>query len=67
MAIGEYGPASGEEMMIMEQASVPAGMLNEDESTRFNVTIPEQMDEQKSQEEESSGWPWLLGLLLFAL
>lgn len=67
MAIGEYGTASGEEMVIIEQASVPAGMLTEEESTRFNVTIPKQIEEQKSQEEGSSSWPWLLGLLLFAL
>jgi len=66
MAVGEYGTASSEELMLEEVATVPSGLLNEDESKKFNVTIPEQLEAEKSQE-ESSGWPWLLGLLLLAL
>ncbi len=66
MAIGEYGTASGEVLVIEEEdVPVPQGMLNEDESTRFNVTIPTKQLEEKQPEEESSGnWAWLLGLLL---
>lgn len=66
MAIGEYGTASSEELVIIESAAVPAGMLNQEEATQFNVTIPQQLEQQK-QEEGSSGWPWLLGIILLAL
>ncbi|MCP4491784.1 MAG: FecR domain-containing protein [Gammaproteobacteria bacterium] len=66
MAIGEYGTANGEELLIEEDVSIPVGMLSEEESTRFNVTIPKQQMEEKQAEEESGGnWVWLLGLLLF--
>lgn len=66
MAMGEYGTASSDELLLIESAAVPAGMLNEEESTQFNITIPQQLEEQKS-EEGSSGWPWLLGIILLAL
>ena len=65
MAIGEYGTASADELAIQDEAPVPVGMLNEEESTRFNITIPKQMEEKKPLEEESGGsWGWLFGLLL---
>lgn len=66
MAMGEYGTASSDELVIIESAAVPTGMLNQEESTQFNVTIPKLLEEQK-QEEGSSGWPWLLGIILLAL
>ncbi len=66
MAIGEYGTASADELLIQDEAPVPVGMLDAEESKRFNVTIPKQIEEKKIEvEEESSGnWAWLLGLLL---
>lgn len=68
MAIGEYGTASREELVVQNEVSVPEGMLDTDESNRFNVTIPKQLEEKAAEEEKSgSGWAWLLGLLLFAL
>ncbi len=67
MAIGEYGTASREEMVILDEIPVPEGMLDTEESTRFNVTIPRQLKEKEIEEESSSGWLWVLGLLLLAL
>ncbi len=51
MAIGEYGTASGEELLIEEDTSVPVGMLNEEESTRFDITIPKLLEEKQLEEE----------------
>ncbi len=67
MAIGEYGTASREEMVILDEVPVPEGMLDAEESTRFNVTIPRQLEEKAKEEESNSGWLWILGLLLLAL
>jgi len=65
MAVGEYGTASAGELLIQDEAPVPVGMLNDEESKRFNVTIPKKIEEKKVVEEESSSsWAWLLGLLL---
>lgn len=66
MAIGEYGTASREELAVQDKVPVPEGMLNADESNRFNVTIPKQLEEKAVKEEEgsNSGWAWLLLLLL---
>ncbi len=74
MAVGEYGTASGEELLVEEGVPVPVGMLNEAETKRFNVTIPKQPEAKVIQQEEeviqpeeksSNNWVWLLGLLLF--
>lgn len=67
MAIGEYGTASREEMVILDEVSVPEGMLDAEEATRFNVTIPKKLKEKVIEEESNSGWAWILGLLLLAL
>ncbi|MCP3687739.1 MAG: FecR domain-containing protein [Gammaproteobacteria bacterium] len=72
MAVGEYGTATAEGLVIEENVPVPVGMLNEDESTRFNViTIPEQIEEKQAEqaEQEPAGndWVWLLGLGLLLL
>lgn len=68
MAIGEYGTASSEELVVLDEVPVPQGMLDADESERFNITIPQQLKEEADKEEaSSSAWPWILGLLLLAL
>lgn len=67
MAIGEYGTASTEELVILDEVPVPQGMLDAEESKRFNITIPQQLKEQAEKEDSSSSWAWLLGLLLLAL
>ncbi len=67
MAIGEYGTASRDEMVILDEVPVPEGMLDAEESTRFNVTIPKKLKEEAMEKESGSGWAWILGLLLLAL
>ena len=64
MAMGEYGTATTEALMIEEEVPVPVGFLNDYESRQFNVTIP-----QKQKEEESSTkpWMWAIGILLLAV
>ena len=69
MAIGEYGTASSELLAVQDEVPVPEGMLDAEETERFNVTIPKQIEQEAANEEESSssGWAWILGLLLLAL
>ena len=68
MAIGEYGTASNEALTLEEEAPVPVGFLDAEESHKFNVTIPEQL-EQASEEKggESNAWKWTVGILLLAV
>lgn len=64
MAVGEYGTASREEMVVLNDVAVPAGLLDSEESTQFNITIPQQ---QKADESSSrSMWGWILGIILIA-
>jgi len=65
MAIGEYGTASGELLAVQDGVPVPEGMLDAEETTRFNTTIPSQIKPEPVKEESSGGsWAWLLLLLL---
>lgn len=65
MAIGEYGTATPDELVLHDNTPVPYGMLSAEEDYQFNVTIPKQKALEVNKEEESSnGWYWLLGLLL---
>lgn len=63
MAVGEYGTASQQALLIENEMRLPVGFLDEDETHKFDVTIPEQIEQQR-QEESSSSWYWALGLLL---
>ncbi len=67
MAIGEYGTASRQELVVLDDATVPPGLLDSEESTHF-VTTAQQMDKT---DESSSGtkhmWAWILGILLIAV
>jgi hypothetical protein len=66
MAMGEYGTATPEVLVIEEEKRVPAGFLNAEESQMFNDTIPQQVKQE--QEDESSGsWMWIVGVLLLAV
>ncbi len=69
MALGEYGTASGDQLIIEETSEVPNGFLDEDESYKFNVTIPQQMAETQPVEEPESDTSWgaILGGLLLLL
>ena len=65
MAMGEYGTATRETLVIEEEKPVPSGFLDADESHQFNVTIPQQMQEEEEQA-SSNTWKWVVGLLLLA-
>jgi hypothetical protein len=62
MAVGEYGIASREELAVLEDVGVPSGLLDTEESTQFNVTIPQQ--QKKADESSDSMWKWILGIIL---
>lgn len=64
MAIGEYGTASREELAVLEDVTVPSGLLDTQESTQFNVTIPQQ--QEKVEDSSDSMWKWILGIILIA-
>ncbi len=70
VAVGEYGTATGEDLIVEDNIKVPVGMLNEEESTHFNATIPKQLEEVQAEEVQPEeeplnySWLWLLGLLL---
>ena len=67
MAIGEYGTASRQELVVLDDATVPPGLLDSEESKQF-VATSQQMDKT---DESSSGtkhmWAWILGILLIAV
>ena len=67
MAIGEYGTASNEALTIEEEVPVPVGFLDAEESHKFNVTIPQQLEQVSEDDEESNTWKWALGILLLAV
>lgn len=65
MAMGEYGTATPDELVLEEETPVPAGFLDTDEVKIFN-----DVGMQKAQPEEqssSSPWAWIVGLLLLAV
>ncbi len=64
MAMGEYGTASSEVLMIEEEKPVPVGFLNVQETQKFNATAPAM--EKVEAEESSNTWAWVLGILLLA-
>ena len=64
MAMGEYGTATPEVLVVEEEKPVPAGFLDAEESQMFNVTMPQQVEQE---EETSSSWMWVVGVLLLAV
>jgi len=66
MAMGEYGTATPEIMVIEEEAPIPVGFLNQAETQQFNATVPPKMEIQE-QESSTKSWPWVLGVLLLAI
>jgi hypothetical protein len=65
MAMGEYGTATTETLIIEEEAPVPVGFLNQEETQQFNVTVPQKTEIK--EEKSSKAWPWILGVLLLAI
>ena len=65
MAVGEYGTASHEELVVLNDAPVPSGLLDSEESTQFNISTPQQQ-EKVDESSDNSVWGWILGILLIA-
>jgi hypothetical protein len=68
MALGEYGSATREELVLQERKTLPTGFLDTDETGRFDATIPPPREQAQEQEQESSNtWMWILGALLLVV
>jgi len=65
MAIGEYGTASRDELAVIDDVAVSPGLLDTEESTQFNVIIPQQ--QEKVDDSSGSMWKWILGIILIAV
>jgi len=67
MALGEYGTATTETLIIEDEKPVPSGFLDQQETQMFQAAIP--MAKPEVQEEKSSdkGWAVVLGILLLAI
>jgi hypothetical protein len=67
MATGEYGTASRQELVVLDDATIPPGLLDSEESTQF-VTTAQQMDKaDESSSRTKHMWAWILGILLIAV
>ncbi len=65
MAMGEYGTATPDALVLEEEAPVPVGFLGTEEVQIFNkVEIPKAQPEEQAS---SSPWVWIVGLLLLAV
>ncbi len=64
MAIGEYGTASRDELAVLDDVTIPSGLLDTEESTQFNVIVPQQ--QEKVEDSSDSMWKWILGIILIA-
>jgi hypothetical protein len=64
MALGEYGSATREELVVEEQKALPVGFLDTGEAHRFDVTIPQQLQQEQ---QSSNSWMWVVGILLLVV
>lgn len=65
MAMGEYGTATREQLLVEEEVSVPLGFFTALETQRFNATVP--AEPEPEAKEESNTWAWVIGILLLAI
>lgn len=66
MAMGEYGTATPEILMIEEETPVPVGFLNEEETQKFDNTVSKVVA-PLAEKEDSNTWMWIVGVLLLAV
>jgi hypothetical protein len=66
MAMGEYGTATPEILVIEDEAPIPVGFLNAEESQQFTATVSQPV-QQPETEESSSTWMWVVGILLLVV
>ena len=67
VALGEYASATPEVLMIEETAALPPGFLDTDEANKFELTIPREQEQVSQDESSSTGWMWIVGILLLAV
>ena len=66
MAMGEYGTATRETLLVEEEVSVPLGFFTTLETQRFNATVPPEA-EPEAAEKSGNAWKWVIGILLLAV
>ena len=67
MAMGEYGTATTETLIIEYEKPVPGGLLDEQETQMFQAAAPVAKPEPAVEEKSSKTWAWVLGILLLAI
>ena len=65
MARGEYGTATKEEMTVFDDVPAATGLLDVDESGRFERAVMQ--PQQVELEEPTSIWKWIIGIALIAM
>lgn len=63
MAIGEYGTASREDLAVLDDVTIPSGLLDTRESAQFNVITPQQREKSDGSTSDNL-WKWILGIIL---
>ena len=66
MAMGEYGTATTETLVIEDEVPVPSGFLDQEEMQIFKLTEPPKK-QAVAEEGSNKAWPWILGVLLLAI
>ncbi|MCP4878756.1 MAG: FecR domain-containing protein [Gammaproteobacteria bacterium] len=67
MAMGEYGTATPEVLVVEDEAPIPVGFLDVDEAQQFNTNLPQKVEQPIEKESSDSTWMWVVGLLLLAV
>lgn len=65
MAMGEYGTATPDKLLIEEAVPVPAGFLDQEEAQQFDSSKQQRVE--NSDGDSSGAWKWILGILLLAV
>jgi len=67
IAIGEYGTAFREELVILDDVTVPPGLLNSEESTQYNTTRQQIVKTDEPSTNRISVWAWIIGIVLIVV
>ena len=67
IAIGEYGTAFREELVILDDVTVPQGLLNSEESTQYNTTQQQMVKTDEPSTPGISVWAWIIGIILIVV
>ena len=67
MAMGEYGSATTDALVVEPEKPVPAGFLDADEAVKYDATRPQATAQPAEEEQSSNAWMWIVGILLLAI